>query len=101
MIGGVMRDVDENVSGGRGGRLHIPRSRGALGGLAVLLLGIWGALIPFIGPYFSFSYTPDEPWVWSAARGWLQVLPGVVALIGGLLMLLSRNRVVARTGALP
>src|SRR5690606_41484203 len=69
------------------------RSRGALGGLAVLLLGIWGALIPFIGPYFSFSYTPDEPWVWSAARGWLQVLPGVVAIIGGLLMLLSRNRV--------
>ncbi|WP_245670947.1 hypothetical protein [Nocardia flavorosea] len=94
-----MRDVDEKVAGGRGGRLHIPRSRGALGGLAVLLLGIWGALIPFIGPYFSFAYTPDEPWAWSAARGWLQVLPGVVAIIGGLLMLLSRNRIVASTGA--
>lgn len=94
-----MRDVDENVSGRRGGRLQIPRSRGALGGLAVLLLGIWGVLIPFIGPYFNFSYTPDEPWAWSAARGWLQVLPGVVAIIGGLLMLLSRNRVVASTGA--
>ncbi|WP_280436055.1 hypothetical protein [Nocardia carnea] len=94
-----MRDVDESVTTGRAGRVHIPRSRGALGGLAVLLLGIWGALIPFIGPYFDFAYTPDEPWVWSAARGWLQVLPGVVAIIGGLLMLLSRNRVVASAGA--
>ncbi|MFD3745371.1 hypothetical protein [Nocardia sp. NPDC058633] len=93
-----MVDVNEKVSTGHGGRLRIPRSRGALGGLVVLLLGIWGALIPFIGPYFDFAYTPDEPWVWSAARGWLQVLPGVVAIAGGLLMLVSRNRLVASFG---
>ncbi|MEV0685053.1 hypothetical protein AB0I35_14430 [Nocardia sp. NPDC050378] len=94
-----MVNVDEKGAAGRGGRVHIPRSRGALGGLAVLLLGIWGALIPFIGPYFDFAYTPDEPWVWTTARGWLQVLPGVVAIVGGLLMLMSRNRVVAGFGA--
>lgn len=94
-----MTDVDERTSTGRGGRLRIPRSRGALGGLAVLLLGIWGALIPFIGPYVDFGYTPDEPWVWSAARGWLQVLPGVAAALGGLLMLSSGNRAVAIAGA--
>lgn len=93
-----MVDFDEKVSTGAGGRMRIPRSRGALGGLVVLLLGIWGALIPFIGPYFDFAYTPDEAWVWTAARGWLQVLPGVVAIIGGLLMLMSRNRVVASFG---
>ncbi|MFC9473280.1 hypothetical protein ACFTS5_13960 [Nocardia sp. NPDC056952] len=93
-----MVDHDEKVSTGTGGRLRIPRSRGALGGLAVLLLGIWGALIPFVGPYFDFAYTPDEPWVWTSARGWLQVLPGVVAIVGGLLMLMSRNRVVASFG---
>ncbi|MBF6080230.1 hypothetical protein IU485_02530 [Nocardia cyriacigeorgica] len=93
-----MTDVDENVSTGQGSRLRIPRSRGAVGGLVVLLLGIWGALIPFIGPYFDFTYTPDDPWVWTAARGWLQVLPGVAAIVGGLLMLMSRNRVVASFG---
>ncbi|MFE1592951.1 hypothetical protein [Nocardia sp. NPDC058705] len=93
-----MVDVDEKVSTGRGGRLRIPRSRGALGGLAVLLLGIWGALIPFVGPYFDFAYTPDEAWAWTSARGWLQVLPGVVAIVGGLLMLMSRNRLVASFG---
>ncbi|MFD3507719.1 hypothetical protein [Nocardia sp. NPDC058666] len=90
-----MVDAGEKV---RGGRLRIPRSRGALGGLAVLLLGIWGALIPFLGPYFDFAYTPDRAWAWSAARGWLQVLPGVVAIVGGLLMLMSRNRLVASFG---
>ncbi|WP_174187218.1 hypothetical protein [Nocardia barduliensis] len=90
-----MRDVDDNVPARP---LRIPRSRGALGGLAVLLLGAWGALIPFLGPYFDFAFTPDEPWVWTAARGWLQVLPGVAAIIGGLLMLASRNRLVASFG---
>ncbi|WP_410876321.1 hypothetical protein [Nocardia sp. A7] len=93
-----MMNVDEKVSTGHGGRIRIPRSRGALGGLAVLLLGIWGALIPFVGPIFDFAYTPDEPWVWTTARGWLQVLPGGVAIVGGLLMLMSRNRLVASFG---
>lgn len=93
-----MSYVEENVSTEKVGRLRIPRSRGALGGLAVLLLGAWGALIPFIGPYFTFAFTPDDPWVWTSARGWLQVLPGVVAIVGGLLMLMSRNRVVASFG---
>ncbi|MEU6563405.1 hypothetical protein [Nocardia nova] len=94
-----MEDVDERTTTARGGRMRIPRSRGALGGLIVLLLGIWGALIPFIGPYFDFGYTPDETWVWTAARGWLQVLPGAAAAVGGLLMLVSGNRATAIAGA--
>ncbi|WP_238815324.1 hypothetical protein [Nocardia brasiliensis] len=91
-------NVDDNVSGDRGPALRIPRSRGALGGLAVLLLGIWGALIPFLGPYFDFAFTPDEAWVWTSARGWLEVLPGGCAIVGGFLMLTSRNRLVAGFG---
>ncbi|MFI2474800.1 hypothetical protein [Nocardia xishanensis] len=94
-----MSDVDDNVPAGRGRPLRIPRSRGAIGGLAVLLLGVWGALIPFLGPSINFAFTPDEPWVWTAARGWLEVLPGVAAIIGGVLMLVSRNRLVASFGA--
>ncbi|MFI6166206.1 hypothetical protein ACIBCN_05400 [Nocardia sp. NPDC051052] len=90
--------VDDNVSADRGPALRIPRSRGALGGLAVFLLGIWGALIPFVGPYFHFAFTPDDSWVWTSARGWLEVLPGAVAVVGGWLMLTSRNRLVAGFG---
>ena len=40
------------------GSLHMPRSRGAVSGLLLIILGVWGALIPFVGPYFHFAYTP-------------------------------------------
>ncbi|BBY16386.1 hypothetical protein [Mycolicibacterium litorale] len=82
----------------RGGRMRIPRSRGAASGFLLILLGLWGALIPFLGPYFDFAFTPDQPWTWTNARGWLEVLPGAVAVIGGLLMLTSRNRATAMLG---
>ncbi|WP_434084970.1 hypothetical protein [Mycobacterium paraterrae] len=77
------------------GRLYMPRSRGAMSGLLLIILG---ALIPFLGPYLHFAYTPDQPWVWNVARGWLEVLPGVVAAVGGLLLLLSGNRATAMLG---
>ncbi|AFM17083.1 hypothetical protein Mycch_2308 [Mycolicibacterium chubuense NBB4] len=82
----------------RTGRLSIPRSRGAASGLLVLALGLWGALAPFIGPYFDFAFSPDQPWTWTAGRGWLEVLPGAVAALGGLLMFVSRNRATAMFG---
>lgn len=82
----------------QGGRLHIPRSRGAASGFLVVLLGLWGALVPFVGPAFDFAYNAEQGSPWSAARGWLEVLPGVVAVIGGLMLLRSRNRATAMLG---
>lgn len=82
----------------RGGRMRIPRSRGAASGFLLILLGLWGALIPFVGPYFDFAFTPDQAWTWTNARGWLEVLPGAVAVVGGLVMLTSRNRATAMLG---
>ncbi len=64
-----------------------------------MFLGLWGALIPFLGPYVNFASTPDEELAWTAARGWLQVLPGVVTVVGGLLLTVSRNRATAMLGA--
>lgn len=83
----------------RGGRMRIARSRGAASGFLLILLGAWGALIPFVGPYFDFAFSPDQPWVWTDARGWLEVLPGAVSVLGGLLMLTSRNRATAMLGS--
>jgi hypothetical protein len=80
------------------GTLHMPRSRGAVSGLLLLILGAWGALIPFIGPYFHFAYSPDQAWAWSTARGWLEVFPGVTAALGGFLLLISGNRATAMFG---
>lgn len=87
-----------DVSHLKGGRMKIARSRGAASGFLLVLLGIWGALIPFVGPYFDFAYSPDQPWVWTEARGWLEVLPGAVTAVGGLLLLTSRNRASATLG---
>jgi hypothetical protein len=80
------------------GGLHMPRSRGAVSGLLLIILGVWGALIPFVGPYFHFAYTPDQPWIWSTARAWLEVFPGIVTAAGGLLLLVSGNRATAMLG---
>ncbi len=66
------------------------RRRGqASGGLLLMLLGAWGALIPFVGPYFGYAYTPDTAWTYTSGRLWLSVLPGAAAFLGGLLVLLS------------
>ena len=81
------------------GLLRVPRSRGALSGVVLVVLGVWGALIPFIGPYFRYSYTPDTPWVYTSARLWLEVLPGAATVVGGLILLASANRAVAALGA--
>ena len=82
----------------RGGRMRIPRSRGATSGFLLLLLGAWGALIPFIGPYFNFAWGTNEEWMWTATRGWLEVLPGAATVVGGLLLLGSGNRATAMLG---
>jgi hypothetical protein len=67
-----------------------PRSGGQIGGgLLLMLLGAWGALIPFVGPYFGYAFTPDKTWTYTSGRLWLSVAPGAAAFVGGLLMLLT------------
>ncbi len=79
--------------------MRIPRSRGAVSGLLLMILGAWGALVPFIGPYFDLVVGPDDTWNWSSDRFWLSVLPGIVAFVGGLILLQSAHRGGASLGA--
>jgi hypothetical protein len=81
------------------GMLRVRRSRGVLSGLLLVLLGIWGALIPFIGPYFHYAYTPDKAWTYTTGRLWLDILPGAAAFLGGLIVLTSSYRPTAHLGA--
>jgi hypothetical protein len=76
----------------------MPRSRGSVTGLLLILLGAWGALIPFIGPIINWAYTADPAWTWTTAKGWLEVLPGVATAVGGLLLLVAGNRASAMLG---
>jgi len=79
---------------------RIPRTRGGVSGVLLILLGAWGALVPFVGPYFHFAYTPDRAWAYNSGRLWLSVVPGVAALTGGLLVTFASHRAVGIFGAL-
>jgi len=82
------------------GTLQMRRSRGAFSGFLLILLGLWGALIPFVGPYFHFAYTPDKAWTYNTGRLWLELLPGAAVFLGGFLLMIARGRHVALFGAM-
>ncbi len=81
------------------GILLVRRSTGVFTGTLLVLLGAWGALVPLIGPYFHYAYTPDSAWSYTAGRFWMEILPGACVVAGGLMVLISRLRPVALIGA--
>lgn len=82
-----------------GGGMRMARTRGLASGMLLLVLGAWAAIVPFIGDYLDFAYTPTSTWTWTSGRGWYEVAPGAAAFVGGLLLLFSANRAVATLGA--
>ena len=82
------------------GMLQMRRSRGAFSGFLLMLLGLWGALIPFVGPYFHYAYTPDKAWTYNTGRLWLELLPGAAVFFGGFLLMIARTRHTALFGAI-
>lgn len=81
------------------GLLRVPRSRGAVNGMLLVLLGIWGGIIPFVGPYFGYGYTPTTTWTYTTGRLYLDILPAAATVLGGLVVLASGSRPVAIAGA--
>jgi hypothetical protein len=79
---------------------RIPRTKGAFSGFLIILLGLWGGLIPFVGPYFNYAMHTDQTWHWFADRGWLEVLPAAVTVIGGFILMSGSTRASASLGAL-
>jgi hypothetical protein len=79
---------------------RILRNRGAVAGVLLVLLGVWGGLVPLVGPYFHYAYTPDRAWHFTLARLWLEILPGAAAVLGGALVTVSTRRLVAGCGAI-
>jgi hypothetical protein len=69
-------------------------------GLVILIAGLWGGLVPFVGPYFNFALGPNHSWTWTSGRFYLSVLPAIAAILGGLILLFSGPRVSGRIGAL-
>ncbi len=74
--------------------LHMPRSRGALAGLLLILLGAWGALVPVIGPLYDYAYAPGAAWTATTGRWILQILPGAAVVLGGVLLMVTGARAI-------
>jgi hypothetical protein len=75
-----------------GSDVRTPRSRGALSGLMLVLLGAWGGIAPFAGPAFGFGYRPDQAWTYTSGRVFLSAVPGAVVALSGLVVLVTRSR---------
>ncbi|MGN6372352.1 MAG: hypothetical protein ACTHM1_05095 [Solirubrobacteraceae bacterium] len=67
--------------------MRLSRTTGAGAGLLVLVLGLWAGFSPFVGPYFHYGFSPDATWHFTIDRLWLNVLPAVAAVLGGLMMI--------------
>lgn len=72
---------------------YVPRSRGGLSGVLLIVLGIWGGLVPFLGPQFGYGYGPGFAWTFTMTRFFLAVLPAAAVVLGGLGLLSASNRV--------
>jgi hypothetical protein len=72
----------------------VPRQRGAINGTLMVLVGAWGALVPFFGPLIRVAYTPDSSWTYTTGRLWLDIIPGAVAVVAGLGVLGVAGRVI-------
>jgi hypothetical protein len=70
----------------------MPRSRGMIVGLCLIVLGIWGAIIPFVGPYFHYAFINLQKWHFTYGRLWLDILPGAATFFAGVLLLGAANR---------
>lgn len=79
--------------------MRISRSTGALSGFMLLVLGIWGGIIPFIGPYFGYAFGSHATWHYTADRLWLDILPAVAVVVGALIMLQAGHRVSGTLGS--
>ena len=72
--------------------MTLPRTRGAVSGLVLVLAGLWAALVPFFGPYLNLSIGTDHTWHWTTGRLWLDVLPGGLAALAGLMLIAATSR---------
>lgn len=56
-------------------------------GLLIALLGAWVIVAALIGPAFNFGFFSDKSWNFSSEQWQLQLIPGIVAVVGGLLLM--------------
>ena len=80
-----------------------PSTRLVSRGIGIVLVAIaaWGGVVAFVGPSFDFTVgNAMRSWVWNQSHATLSFAPGLVGVVGGLLMLAALRPGMARLGAL-
>src|SRR3954454_17662647 len=72
--------------------MRVASSTGRLSAILIVALGVWGALIPFVGPYFDYTFGVHSNWHYTTDRLWLDIVPGAIAVLAGLLLVGARTR---------
>jgi hypothetical protein len=65
----------------------------------LLVLGIWGGIIPFVGPYFGYAFGSHATWHYTANRLWLDILPALAVVAGAVILLWAGHRVSGTLGS--
>ncbi|MBV9660622.1 MAG: hypothetical protein JO337_05650 [Acidimicrobiales bacterium] len=77
---------------GEGLRAIVVPSGAHFVGILTVLVAAWGAIGVFIGPAFDWTPTSDSSWTWNTQNWMLHLLPGAVAFVGGLMILMASPR---------
>src|SRR3954447_2832505 len=56
-------------------------------GFLIALLGAWVIAAALVGALFNFGFFNDETWNFSSAQWQTQLIPGIVAVIGGFMLM--------------
>jgi hypothetical protein len=65
--------------------------RSTVAGGVLLVLGLWGALVPFVGPSFGYGMGGVAAWTWTESHATLHLAPGVAAIVGAFFLLRGRG----------
>src|SRR4051794_40218641 len=68
-------------------RTRVWSPKAAPAATVVILLGLWAAAVPLVGPYFDFGFLTSEAWTFSEAAVTLSINPGLAAALAGFLLI--------------
>lgn len=58
-------------------------------GVLIVLFGLFGIVLPFVGPLFGFGMGPDPAFALTEARIVRHLIPGAAIVVGGIMLLPS------------
>jgi hypothetical protein len=65
------------------------RLTATIAGVLAVVVGAWGGIAPYIGHAVRYSADGSATWTWNLQHGLLSLLPGAMAVVGGLLLIAS------------